>query len=78
MRIFTMSLILLFATLVTLVSNQVIYDMTAVPSEEDDLKFLSYVAEFGKSYRDITDYDRRLKYFMAVDAYIRNYTVEGV
>ena len=42
-----MSLILLFATLANLVSNQVIYDLTAVPSEEDDLKFLSYVAEFG-------------------------------
>ena len=42
-----MSLILLFSTLATLVSNQVIYDMDAVPSEADDLKFLSYVAEFG-------------------------------
>lgn len=52
---------------------QIVYDPEAVPKQSDQLKFLSYTAQFGKSYSDSAEYNERIRYYMAVDEFINNY-----
>jgi hypothetical protein len=60
-------------TLATVCQSQIIYDPNAVPKLEDQLKFLSYGAQYGKTYSNTTEFNQRLKNFMAVDTFIANY-----
>jgi hypothetical protein len=55
------------------VKCQIVYDPEAVPKQSDQLKFLSYTAQFGKSYSDSAEYNQRIRYYMAVDEFINNY-----
>ena len=68
-----MKLFLLIATLAFAVKCQIVYDPEAVPKQSDQLKFLSYTAQFGKSYSDSAEYNERIRYYMAVDEFINNY-----
>ena len=52
---------------------QIVYDPEAVPKQSDQLKFLSYTAQYGKSYSDSAEYNERIRYYMAVDEFINNY-----
>ena len=56
-----------------MVKCQIVYDPEAVPKQSDQLKFLSYTAQFGKSYSDSAEYNQRIRYYMAVDEFINNY-----
>ncbi len=53
--------------------SQIVYDPEAVPKQSDQLKFLSYTAQYGKSYSDSAEYNERIRYYMAVDEFINNY-----
>jgi len=55
------------------VKCQIVYDPEAVPKQSDQLKFLSYTAQYGKSYSDSAEYNERIRYYMAVDEFINNY-----
>jgi hypothetical protein len=68
-----MKKIILIATLAFVAKCQIVYDPEAVPKQADQLKFLSYTAQFGKSYSDSAEYNKRIRYYMAVDEFINNY-----
>lgn len=65
-------LLIIFA-LAIVIRSQIIYDPDAVPKHEDKLKFLSYSAQYGKTYSNTQEYNKRLMYFIAVDNFINNY-----
>jgi len=64
---------LLLATLAIAAKCQIFYDPEAVPKQSDQLKFLSYTAQYGKSYSDSAEYNERIRYYMAVDEFINSY-----
>lgn len=71
-------ILLVMVTLATVCQSQIIYDPNAVPKHEEQLKFVSYVAQYGKTYSNTTEFNQRLRYFMAVDTFIANYDEIGV
>lgn len=73
-----MKLFLLIAALAAVVKSQIVYNQSAVPKEAEKLRFLSYTAEFGKTYSDTVEFDFRIRNFIAVDAFINNYDELGV
>ncbi len=66
-------ILLIVLALAIVIRSQIIYDPDAVPKHEDQLKFLSYGAQYGKTYSNTQEYNKRLMYFIAVDNFINNY-----
>lgn len=59
--------------LAIVIRSQIIYDPDAVPKHEDQLKFLSYVGKYGKTYENTQEFNKRLINFIAVDNFINSY-----
>jgi hypothetical protein len=69
---------LLIAILALVVKSQIVYNSNIVPKEAEKLRFLSYTAQFGKTYSNTTEFDFRISNFIAVDTFINNYDELGV
>jgi hypothetical protein len=73
-----MKLRIFLATLVAFTTCQIVYDLNVVPKHQDQMNFLSYTARYAKSYKNTTEFNIRLRYWMAVDSFIDTYEEMGM